>query len=82
MEKYKIVRKYRDTNHPNNNRVIKWGLTLEEAQAHCNDPATHEAGVWFDCFYEQDLKKTNSYKPSITKALCSCSLYPAKPFKY
>lgn len=27
--------------------TIATGLTLEEAQAHCNDPATHGEG-WFD----------------------------------
>ena len=31
---------------------IKEGLTLAEAQAHCNDPATHGDG-WFDG-YEQE----------------------------
>ena len=76
MEKYRIVRKYRDENHPRHNSVINSNLTLEEAMAHCNNPLTHEAGVWFDCFYEQDRKKNPG--PSLTKALCSCSLYPSK----
>jgi hypothetical protein len=40
---YKIVRMF----HPDGrgisrkSRVIKSGLTLEEAQAHCKDPKTH-----------------------------------------
>ena len=51
---YKIVRKYRDNAHPDHNKTIRTGLTLEEAQKHCNDPATHEPGVWFDCYYEED----------------------------
>lgn len=43
---YKIVRFYRDDKP---REIIKTGLTLEEAQAHCNDPATHnEAEGWFD----------------------------------
>ena len=67
METYRIVRKYRDMNHPDNNKVIQTGLTLEDAQEHCKDPATHEAGVWFDCFYEEDSKENPG--PSITKAL-------------
>jgi len=29
------------------NQVIKSGLTLEEAQNHCNDPSTEGSG-WFD----------------------------------
>ena len=50
---YKIVRFYRDWTHPNHGQVIKTGLTLDEAQAHCNDPATQsydQAGevAWFD----------------------------------
>jgi len=57
-EKYKIVRSYLH-GRP---RTIKKGLTLEEAQAHCNDPETSSKtctradrkritakhGPWFD----------------------------------
>jgi hypothetical protein len=67
MDTYKIVRKYRDGNHPDNNKVIKTGLSLEEAQEHCKDPETREAGVWFDCYYEEDRMEKCS--PSMTKAL-------------
>jgi hypothetical protein len=57
---YRIVRMYfRD---PSMNRVVKSGLTLEEAQAHCQDPETssktcklyrnrkrtEQRGPWFD----------------------------------
>jgi hypothetical protein len=69
---YKIVRKYRDMNHPDHNKVIATGLSLEEAQEHCKDPSTHESGVWFDCYYEQDRRDTPG--PSLTKALHLC--YP------
>lgn len=58
MEQYKIVRFYipgRDgSNRPN--RTIKTGLTLEEAQAHCNDPRTIKAGVYFDGYTEIKTK--------------------------
>lgn len=57
---YKIVRLY--FNRPGHDRTIKSHLTLEEAQAHCNDPETSSRtatssaalartkrlGPWFD----------------------------------
>lgn len=57
---YKIVRLYMNGNP----RVIRTGLTLEEAQAHCQDPETssrtctnaaarqrtHLKGPWFDSY--------------------------------
>lgn len=42
-ETYKIVR----FRFQGDNQVIRTGLTLEEAQAHCTDEATHGDG-WFD----------------------------------
>lgn len=68
MKTYKIVRKYfKDSTAPDN-RVISTGLTLEEAQRHCNDPETshktciepknraHTAkyGAWYDVYYEEE----------------------------
>jgi len=50
---YKIVRFTFDNNHPDNHRVIDTGLTLEEAQEHCQSDKTHEPGIWFDA-YEQE----------------------------
>lgn len=50
---YKIVRFYRDSEHPDHRKVIKTGLTLEEAQEHCRDEETHEPGVWFDGYEEE-----------------------------
>ena len=47
MQTYKIVRCY----YPGlnkKNRTIKTGLTLEQAQKHCNDPKTRKEGVYFD----------------------------------
>lgn len=50
---YKIRRFHQNDRHPDHHMVVKTGLTLEEAQAHCNDPSTSgrdESGnvVWFD----------------------------------
>ena len=53
MTEYKIVRKHFDTTHPDHNKVIKTGQTLEEAQEHCSDPETHEQGVWMDVYTEE-----------------------------
>lgn len=61
---YKIVRSYQDTDI--SRRVIKRGLTLEEAQEHCRDPETSSStctkasgkartrryGDWFDGYEE------------------------------
>jgi len=62
---YKIVRYYQG-DHPR--RTIRRGLTLEEAQAHCNDPETSSStavgrtakartarlGAWFDGYTEDE----------------------------
>jgi len=53
MKTYTIIRKYKDTSHPNHNKIIDSGLTLKEAKEHCSSEETHEKGVWFDCFYEE-----------------------------
>lgn len=59
-ETYRIVRLYRDRTTPS--RTIRRGLTLEQAQAHCQDPETSSStctsaegkrrtkrlGPWFD----------------------------------
>ena len=60
---YKIVRFYGDKS---TKRTIETGLTLEQAQAHCNDPETSSItctsakskaitakhGAWFDGYYQ------------------------------
>lgn len=43
---YRVIRFYRSDNR--RPRTIKSGLTLAEAQAHCENPATRKEEVWFD----------------------------------
>jgi hypothetical protein len=77
MPTYKIVRKYADSTHPDHNKRIASGLTLEEAQKHCCDPTTSEKGVWFDCYYEEGrLPK----RPSMLDQLCM--LQTKNPARY
>lgn len=45
MTTYKIIRFYRDDARPK--EIQDSGLTLEEAQAWCQDPTSHGEG-WFD----------------------------------
>ncbi len=61
---YKIVRMFYDRDK--RSRTIKTGLTLEQAQAHCQDPETSSRtatsakakrytrthGAWFDAYEE------------------------------
>jgi hypothetical protein len=50
---YKIIRMRADGDH----RVIRRGLTLEEAKAHCSSPKTHGEG-WFDGYeFETDQEQ-------------------------
>ncbi len=51
---YKIVRfYYPDQKRDSENVEGMGGLTLEEAQEHCNDPDTREEGVYFDGYTEE-----------------------------
>lgn len=55
---YRIKRFYFDHNHPDHHMIVKDGLTLEEAQEHCQDESTHEklpngSVVWFDGYEKE-----------------------------
>lgn len=63
---YRIVRFYKDHPEGKLREIVRTGLTLEEAQAHCNDPETSSStatndiaragtkkyGAWFDGYEE------------------------------
>jgi len=54
MDTYKIVRFYAPGTGKKDHTVRgKTGLTLAQAQAHCNDPKTRKAGVWFDGYTKE-----------------------------
>lgn len=50
-QRYKIVRYYRKEGQKP--RVQRSGLTLKQAQTHCDDPKTRKEGVWFDGYTKQ-----------------------------
>ena len=51
-QRYNIVRFYRDP--AKGSRTIRRNVTLDEAQEHCNDPATRDpAGKWFDGYVKR-----------------------------
>lgn len=54
---YMIRRFCFNDEHPDHHKVIRRGLSLDEAQEHCNDPATagedDERGSWFDGYDEE-----------------------------
>ncbi len=79
MTTYCIVRNY--FNHPGRRSVIRSGLTLDEAQAHCGDPETssrtcttdegrartEREGPWFDGYEAEDFCRAR--RPSMHRAL-------------
>lgn len=56
---YRVRRFHFDSSNPQHHKVIATGLTLEEAQAHCQDENTHERDpetgnvIWFDGYDEE-----------------------------
>jgi len=49
---YKIIRFYAP-HLERSNRVIRRGLTLQEAQSWCRSPETRKAEEWFDGYDEE-----------------------------
>lgn len=56
MATYQIVRFY-SPHDGRPNRVIKTVYSLEEAQAHTNDPRTRKEGVYFDGYRKVEQKR-------------------------
>lgn len=48
MATYKIVRIYKDLNMKS--KLMKRGLSLQDAQSHCRDKKTMKKGVYFDSY--------------------------------
>ena len=57
---YNIVRYYKGRPSSAVDIIIKENVTLEQAQAHCNDPATHGKD-WFDWYKEVNPKPKSGY---------------------
>jgi hypothetical protein len=55
MESYMIVRKF----YSGDDEIIKTGLTLKEAKAHCKDPETSSR----TCTSEENIKLTDNKGP-------------------
>lgn len=57
MKTYEIIRFYAPgIDRPN--ETIQTGLTLEEAQEHCNDPDTREEGVFLMVTTRSEFSKS------------------------
>lgn len=52
MKTYQIIRFYAP-GIDRESHVVETGLTLEEAQEHCNNPDTRKEGEWFDGYNEE-----------------------------
>lgn len=80
-EMYKIIRFYFDSG-PDGDHVIRRGLTLDEAQAHCMDPETasrtatspeaiahtEQYGPWFDGWTD-DIEEAGMLREYVVQAL-------------
>ncbi len=54
---FKIVRMYQRDSSRHMRRTIKSGLTLEQAQAHCQDPETSSSA----CRKAANVRRTKAY---------------------
>jgi len=87
MELYRIRRLYRDSDA---SRVIRSGLTLEQAQAHCQNPETSSStatgsverartrtrGPWFDSYESMRPRKV---RPELRCLKCGALLEDENP---
>ena len=60
MSTYRVRRFYFNEDHPDHRKVVAEGLTLAQAQAHCQDDSTRELNPdgtvkWFDG-YDQEAQ--------------------------
>jgi len=53
MKTYKIMRSYAPKHNKSSTNRHIGGLTLEEAQKHCQQTDTHKEGEWFDFYTEE-----------------------------
>ena len=54
VRSYQVTRCYADDSHPDHRKVIRTGLTYDQAREHCRQEDTREEGVWFDAWSESD----------------------------
>ena len=47
------IQRYYAPHRSEETETIDIGLTLEEAQDHCNDEDSHEKGEWFDGYVKE-----------------------------
>ena len=62
---YHIRRFYKDT--PSQDKIVRTGLTLQEAQTHCKSEKSHVVGVWFDGFEKSPKTGMDISYPNYTK---------------
>jgi hypothetical protein len=54
-KKYRIERHYTNINKPS--KIIKTGLTLQQAKEYCKREDSHKLGKWFDGYEEENYGK-------------------------
>ena len=67
---YRIVRLHSDYRHPDHGRVVRHGLTLEQAHDHCSREESRETGpdglVWIDGFEPDHPELVTAGSPQST----------------
>jgi len=59
MTTYKVKRFHHNADHPEHGKIVKGGLTLEEAREHCQREDTQEKAedgslIWFDAYTKEN----------------------------